>query len=84
MNAQPWSTWTDLPCGCSTSDRGAWIVARRCEDGHRDLIPPILEQRWYALGESDYGPFRPDAPVTPMVRLPETGSALSDMIGDEN
>lgn len=36
----PFSTWTDLPCGCSTSDRGSIIVSLACPNGHTRVIDP--------------------------------------------
>ncbi len=59
------TTWEDLPCGCSCSDAGYWVVSTRCSE-HMRLIP--LEDR-VPLGEiaavddafTTFGPFKPQA-----------------------
>jgi hypothetical protein len=52
------TTWTDLPCRCSTSDDGWVIVFAKCPE-HRDNIPDLADFLRYAEANQyghTYGP----------------------------
>lgn len=50
------TTWADLPCGCSSSDDGWWIVTRRCIR-HRRVLSPFYLDEWSRTGfYGEYGP----------------------------
>lgn len=52
------ATWRDLPCGCSASDTGSWIIVRKCPAGHLELLPDAARASQWDGGI--FGPYKPE------------------------
>ncbi len=57
-------TWEDLPCGCTRSNEGHYVVSRECSE-HMELVPledrvPFLDACEAGLiADGMFGPFKP-------------------------
>lgn len=50
--------WHDMPCGCSWSERGWWIITFRCRNPHHLEMVPDHVSPWHRRHGGHYGPVR--------------------------